>query len=240
MLKIAVCDDEEFYLKKISGLIEKILINRGISRYGIDTYLSGEDFVQNDRFMDYNLIFLDINMPEMNGLEIAGKIRESRQDILLVFVTAFMDYAMEGYKMEAIRFLFKDMLEEILPECMEAVIKKLSIQAHKIEYHFIEGKKEIPVDNILFVESQLHKLLFYVSEQRMTQYSIYEKLDNVEKELLPYGFLRIHKSFLINTKYIKNIVNYKVYLKNGEALPVPKEKFQKVKERYYEIIGEMI
>lgn len=240
MLKIAICDDEEIYLKKIADLIKEILDNRGISIYEIDTYLSGKDFIQNNRFMEYDLIFLDINMPEINGLEIARKIRESRQDVLLVFVTAFMDYAMEGYKMEAIRFLLKDMLEEILPECMEAVIRKLSIQAHKIKLNFMEGKKEIPVDSILFVESQLHKLLFHVLDQKLTQYSLYEKLDNIEKELLPYGFLRIHKSFLVNTKYIENIVNYKVHLKNGKILPVPKEKFQKVKERYYEIMGDMI
>ena len=74
----------------------------------------------------------------------------------------------------------------------------------------------------------------------MVQYSIYEKLDNIEKELQAYHFLRIHRSFLVNTKYIESIGNYRIRLKAGKVLPVPKEKFQKVKERYYEIMGDVL
>ena len=74
----------------------------------------------------------------------------------------------------------------------------------------------------------------------MVRYSLYEKLDNIEKELQKYRFLRIHKSFLVNTKYIESISNYRVLLKDGRILPVPRDKYQKVKERYYEIMGDMI
>ena len=169
--------------------------NKGVSAYHIDTYLSGEALLADDRLFTYNVIFLDINMPQINGLEVAEKILESRRDILLIFVTAFLDYAIEGYRMEAIRFLLKDMLEELLPECMEIIIKKLDLQAYKIKKHFMEGKKEISVDSIWYVESQGHKLFFTVFETKMVQYSIYEKLDNIEKELQAYYFLRIHKSF---------------------------------------------
>ena len=142
--------------------------------------------------------------------------------------------------MEAIRFLLKDMLEELLPECMEAVIKKLDLQTYKINKLFREGQKEIAVDRILYVESRGHRLFFHLCEPEIVQYSIYEKLDNIEKELQGYAFLRIHKSFLVNTKYIGRIGNYRVELTQGEVLPVPKEKFQRIKERYYEIMGDLL
>ena len=240
MLKVAVCDDEKIYLKKIENMLKVMLDNNGVSFYEIDTYLSGKDFLHNNKIFEYDVIFLDINMPEINGLEVARKIRENRPDVLLVFITAFMDYALEGYKMEVIRFLLKDMLEEMLPECVETVIRKLSLQARKIKYNFMEGQKELPVDSIYFIESQRHKLIFHVLDSKLVQYSLYGKLDDVGTDLLPYGFLRIHKSFLVNTKYIQNIVNYKVQLNSGMILPVPRERFTKIKERYYEIKGDMI
>ena len=104
MLKIAVCDDEPVYLDRIINSIKKTLNKRGVSAYHIDTYLSGEVLLADDRLFTYNVIFLDINMPQINGLEVAAKIRESRRDILLIFVTAFLDYAIEGYRMEALTF----------------------------------------------------------------------------------------------------------------------------------------
>lgn len=240
MLKIAICDDEIIYIKRVADSIKKTLSKHGISIYHIDTFSSGKELLADSRLFEYNVIFLDINMPGINGLEVAEKIRESRKDILLVFVTAFLDYAIDGYRMEVIRFLLKDMLEEMLPECMEMIIKKLELQAYKINKNFIEGKKELSIDSIWFVESQRHKLIFNVFGQKKVQYSLYEKLDNLENELIPYGFLRIHKSFLVNTKYIESIRNYRVCLKDKKMLPVPREKFQKIKERYYEIMGEMV
>lgn len=241
MLKIAVCDDEKYCGEKIVSLLEESLDNYGISVYGIDTYLSGKEFVEkNNKSQEYDVIFLDINMPDINGLEVAKKIREVCPDILLVFITAFIDFALEGYKMEAVRYLLKDMLDEMFPECMEALIRKLSLQAKKIRYNFIEGEVELTVDRIRYVESNMHKLIFNVLGKKQVQYRLYGKLDDIEPELLKYDFLRIHKSFLVNSKYIVEIVNYKVYLNDGVALPIPRERYQKVKERYYEIKGDMI
>lgn len=240
MFRIAVCDDEPAYLERIINSVKKNLKEQGVSIYSIDTYLSGEALLADARLREYHVIFLDINMPHINGLEAAKKIRESRGDILLVFVTAFLDYAVEGYRMEAVRFLLKDMLEELLPECMDTVIRKLNLQTYKIKKQFREGRKELSIDSIRYVESRGHKLFFHLSGIEMVQYSLYEKLDNIEKELQEYAFLRIHKSFLVNTKYIERISNYRVELKQGEILPVPKEKFQRIKERYYEIMGDLL
>ncbi|MCM1044125.1 MAG: LytTR family DNA-binding domain-containing protein [Candidatus Gastranaerophilales bacterium] len=240
MLRIAVCDDEELFLNRIVHSIKNGIDQHGLSAYEITPFLSGKDLLESSRTVEYGAIFLDINMPEDNGLEIAQKIRESGKDIILVFITSFMDYAIEGYKVEAMRFVLKDVLDEVMPECIDAIIRKLDLQAHKVKYDFVEGKREIAVDSIWLIESELHKLYFYISGQKSPQYSLYGKLDHMESELCSYSFLRIHKSFLVNTKYIDKIANYKVYLKNEKILPVPKEKFKEVRERYYEMMGELL
>lgn len=241
MLHIAICDDEQYYLEKIEKLLQEQLLQQGISIFKLDTYSSGETLLADSEAVTrYQAIFLDINMPDLNGLKVAEKIREQCPNILLIFITAFIDYALEGYKMEAIRYLVKDMLEEMLPECVEAIIKKLYLQAQRMKYNFIEGKKALPVDRIYFIESQKHKLIFNVYAIKQKQYSLYDKLDNIEKGLAEYGFLRIHKSYLVNAMYIEDICNYKVKMQDGRLLPVPRAKFQKVKEQYYEIKGDLV
>lgn len=240
MLRIAICDDEELSLNQISDLIKRLLDARGISTYEIKTMSSGSDLMEHSEPLEYDVIFLDINMPGNNGIEIAQKIRERREDVLLVFITAFMDHVMEGYKVEAMRFVLKDLLDEAMPECIDAIIRKLDLQAHKISYDFVEGRRELTADSICFIESTLHKLQFHMSGQKSICYNLYGKLDDIASELYAYGFLRIHKSFLVNTRYIDRIANYKVYMKNGTPLPIPKEKFKEVRERYYEMMGELI
>jgi YesN/AraC family two-component response regulator len=108
-------------------------------------------------------------MPEINGMDVARRIRENRQDIILVFITAFIDYAVEVYKLEAIRFLLKDTPMETLPECIDSIIRKLSLQAYRIEYPFLEGKKEIPIDGIYYIESRMHKLSFHATYKRKSR-----------------------------------------------------------------------
>lgn len=240
-MKIAICDDEKYDLEKIEYLLKQELQKHSISIFEIDTYLSPSEFLwNNEKIMQYDVIFLDINMPQVNGIKVAEKIRELRHDVLLIFITAFLDYSLEGYRLDAIRFLIKDMLEIMMPECVETIIRKLALQAHKIEYRFVEGKKEVYVDSIVYIESQMHKLLFFLNDSKNEPYSLYDKLDNIEEELFKYGFLRTHKSYLVNTKYIKKVSNYKVEIDSGIILPIPREKFQKVKERYYEIKGDII
>ncbi len=122
MLKIAVCDDENIYLEKIKKQILQGLTSNHIKEFEIRTFDSGFELCKSDaQLNEYQVYFLDINMAEINGLELAQKIRRKNRNALLVFVTAYIDYAMEGYKVDAVRFIVKDLLEEMMPECMEAV-----------------------------------------------------------------------------------------------------------------------
>lgn len=239
MFNIAVCDDEKMYLEIIVRAIRDILQKKGITAYEIVPYILSTELYEDSRLLDYDVIFLDINMPEINGLEVARKIREINAKILIVFISSYMDYAVKCYQLEATRYILKNELQEMLPECIDTIVYKLAIQAQKREYSFLEGNKSISIDGIYYIESQKHKLIFYVMEKNMAQYCLLDKLDNLEKELEPYGFIRIHKSFLVNSHYIKKIRSYCVTLVTGKALPIPKNRFQKVKERFYEIKGEL-
>ena len=126
MINIAIFDDEKYFLEEEGQLISQYFGSRGI-KYCIDTFLSGKELLALGKGVDkYDIVFLDINMQEIDGMKTAIEIRNMNKDIFLVFVTAFIDYSTEGYKVEATRFLIKGEgnLDFAMNECLNAICKK--------------------------------------------------------------------------------------------------------------------
>lgn len=237
MLQIAVCDDEPFYKNKIKELLEEYLNQRKLC-YSISLFDAGEELLaEKASAVKYDIAFIDINMENMDGLETAARLKAMQAQICIVFVTAFISYAPEGYKVGAVRYIMKDTLEPAIAECMDAVLGKLLLKY--VRFNFVEGDRALLADNILYVESRKHKAVFSYLEAGIVTYQIYDKLDTIEKRLTDYGFLRIHKSYLVNMRHIKKISNYTAVLNNGETLHVPRRRFQTVKEAFAAYKGAM-
>lgn len=108
MLKIAICDDEKVFRDNINKYVAAYLNEKEIS-YEIDTFSSGKEIIDlGIEIKQYNIIFLDINMDDVDGIVTAQKIREYSSEIYIVFVTAYINYSLEGYKVDAIRYLLKN------------------------------------------------------------------------------------------------------------------------------------
>lgn len=235
MLKIAVCDDEKFYREKITALLQEYLSGHSLDST-IDIFCSGEEFLsQSSNVVKYDVVFMDINMEQTDGIETAMRIRAFQSNTYIVFVTAFIRYALDGYKVNAVRYIMKDTLDTAIPECMDAILQKM--QLRQIRFSFVEGEKRLYTDNLLYVESKKHKSVFYYQEEQLARYQIYEKLDDIEKALEGFGFLRIHKSYLVNMRHIRRISNYIAELSTGENLPVPRIRYQEVKQKFVEYKG---
>lgn len=235
MLQIAICDDEQYYREKIQSLLEQYLDKQNIT-YTIQCYSSGKQFLnQYENSVKYDIVFLDISMKELDGIQTATQIRAFHNTTFLVFVTAFIDYALEGYKVNAVRYIMKDTLNTAIPECLNAILQKM--QVAQVTFSFIDGEKTLYTDNILYIESKKHKSYFYYIQSNavqsgVTMFQIYKKLDCIEETLSKHGFLRIHKSYLVNMKHICKISNYTAFLDTKEDLPIPRLRYQKVKELF--------
>lgn len=241
MLKIAICDDESQFRKHIREILVDYLENKG-SLYEIDEFESGKDFIKlGIEFAKYNIVFLDINMDEMDGMETAQRIREINNEIFIVFVTAFVNYAFEGYQVDATRYILKNNvnLSELIAESMEAISKKMNYVVKKEKFDFIEGEKTVSLDRLLYIESRLHKLEFYIIEDKLRKYTLYGKLDELEEKLRGNDFVRLHKSYLVNMKYIEKVKRYEVLLSNGIILGVPRARYKFLEETYAAYKGEM-
>lgn len=241
MFKIAICDDEGHFRKRIREILLDYMGRNGIL-YEMDEFESGKDFISlGINLAKYDIVFLDINMDELDGMETAQKIREISNDIFIVFVTAFITCALQGYNVGAVRYILKNNVNfsELIFECMDAISIKMNYVVKKKEFDFNEGTKKVSLERLLYIESRLHKLEFYIMEDRLNQYSLYGKLDEMEKELEGNDFVRIHQSYLVNMKHIVKVSRYEVLLNNGIKLEIPKARYKFVEETFVSYKGEV-
>jgi len=243
MIEIAVCDDNNYYCGYIKNIIDKYMKSHADIAFNIDTYSSGKELIGlGIAIQKYQITFLDINMDDIDGLETARNIRKYSDKIYIVFITAFYSYSLGGYEVEAIRYILKnDKLEKAIYECLKTILHKMisAIEPVKIKFSFIDGKKAITISTILYVESNLHKLEFWIMEAELKSYKQYGKLDDIDKALSAYGFIRIHKSYLVNIKQIRNVLGNKAILRNGIELSISKSQYKKVKESFIEYNGDI-
>lgn len=243
MFQIAICDDDVYFRQSIREFVSGYLQKKEIV-YQIDLFCSGEEFVSlGSKIAKYTVVFLDINMAEVNGIAAARKIRSISKGIFIVFISAFYEYALEGYKVEAIRYLIKDSnfnnFQNAIDECMDSIIEKMDYAAVRKRFGFKGGVREISLTGIIYRESNLHKLLFYVMEDKLETYTLYETLNKMEEKLAGNNFIRIHQSYLVNLKHIKSITRYKAILDNEKELEIPKARYKQVKKAFIAYRGEV-
>lgn len=231
MLNILICDDEKPFLDKLANKITVYLESREIP-FQMAAFCSGEDLLKHSEKEPFDIAFLDISMDTVNGIETARYLRDRNQRICIVFVTGYMDYVLEGYKVGALRYLVKDSLDLNFEECMEAVLKKFHIDTDEICLEFTNEKRYLKADEICLVESRGHKLLFLSAGDKHVIGTMNRKLTEVEDLLGGYGFLRVHQSYMVNMKYIVSIASYRLELEPDITLRVPKNRYPYVKREY--------
>ncbi len=231
MLKIAMCDDE----KNVCDYIEKRVVDflakvdsEGETSVFFDSAPLIEFCQENPSLLD--IIFLDIKMKTVNGVDCAKQLRDLDVEALIVFVTSSAEYVFSGYEVKAFRYILKTDLVNAFDRIFGECLKELS----KADDSFYTVKtasavKNIPLNDILYFESNRRVLIVHTKND---EYSFYGKLDQVEKELDGKDFIRTHQSYFVNARKIKSVSKDSAELQNGEFLPVSKSKATAVKNAY--------
>lgn len=234
MINIAICDDDDVFCSYEKEMIMDYMNERNVE-FSIKTFTSGKELLESrDDIFSYHVIFLDVEMDVIDGIETARQIRKLSKDAFLVFVTAFITYSLEGYKVDAIRFLVKEKenLAVNIKEALDAIMREMKHVEWKLCLNFVEGKRLVKAKDIEYIESNLHRVIFYIRENESKRYTLYDKLDSVAKQFDDIWFCRIHKSFLVNLNYVKTIRNNNVILDNGKVLSIAKSNRYEVMNQY--------
>ena len=230
-LKVAICDDEKYYREYLQKFIMDYFENKNIKVVS-SLFSNGSEFCEDkSNFQKYDIIFLDIEMDEMNGMDTAYMIRKFNLEVQIVFITIRVEYCLEGYKVDAMRFIVKEDLENSLQECLESVLQRMREKVVKMKFPFVGGERNIILANILYIESRSHQLHFHFVGKNEQLY-LNKKLDVIEDKLRPYYFARTHQSFLVNLQYVEKIASYKVHLSNGVVLSAVKGRYNELKSMY--------
>ena len=216
-MKILVCDDEPLFGQKLRKAVLLWFELNGIQG-DCTMYSNPLQVLDAPDLAEYRIAFLDVEMAPLNGIELGRRLREENRQILLVYVSAHLEFAIDGYSVNAFRYILKQDLEKSLAVCLEAVVKELVPQNDWLTFKSGREPWSVCLQDVYYLESDLRKINVYGSTPHKPLGSAYEKLAELVPRLEGKGFLRISRSHLVNMAHLKKIVNYTATLENGVIL----------------------
>lgn len=239
MFTIAVCDDNLPFARALSQKLRHLCAHYVPDR--IDCQVAPE-FGSADEVLQYlskfsiDVLFLDINMPQTNGFQLAGILNEKYPDTTIIFVSAHNNLVYKSFEFSPFRFLRKDHLEEELPTAVQKVIEKRITNYEAILFQTTEGEILLRVKDILYFESE--KNYYTVHCGSGVVYRCRGTISSVEEITKKYDFFRIHAAYLINEAQVKFIDDIKgtVQMKDGSVFCISHRKISDFKDCYMEFI----
>lgn len=239
MLLLAVCDDMPIECAGIAKQIENILKQSNID-FLIKKFFSGQELLQSKESFD--VIFLDIKMPKISGMELAKELREQEKQSLIIFITSASEYVFEAFDVEAFQYLLKPVQNDKLKIVLEKALKRTEIDANS-DFLIISVNRQIKkvfLKDILYIESVGRIAKIHCSTGTL---ETYEQIGVLEDKLSKKSFFRCHKCFLVNLDYVDAFNKTEVNLENGEKIMLAKRRyddFQRAILAYMKIKGGII
>lgn len=229
-MNILICDDDPTFIASLSQKIMR-LPDFAPKAMHIKAF-SDPDSLRQEDFSACDLLFLDIDMGAINGIDLARQMRKTNSETVLIFVTNFREYAPEGYEVDAFRYLAKSDIDKKLPSYFSDALALCRTRQRKVEV-FCEGESmSVPVQALIYVESQGHdQCLHMIGWPREKLYTRLT-MAQLEELLFTQGFLRIHKRYLVNMTYLQTLQSTGAFLTTGQSLPASARSYRENKKKF--------
>lgn len=240
-IRIAICDDEEFYRSELEKLVN-VYGNEAEADLTIEVCSKVEALVEaiESGEKTYEILFLDVDMPEMSGIEAAKVIREVDQDVLICFVTSHERYALDAYGVDAVGYVLKPMKYTDV----KRIVEKAKIQIYyrmdreKAEQRYLEvvsarDKVLIDLEKVVYIEKRRNQCVFHLTDGEQV---CYDTLAKVYKQLDTETFLYTHQGYIANFHYIKEVKREAVCFGSGMEIPISRKYYEPLKKRHMDKI----
>lgn len=227
MLNIIICDDERTQIEYLSALVRKWAYERGVTVHIFD-YESAESFLfsyEDNKTAD--ILLLDIQMKEIDGVALARKIRQDNNTVQIIFITGYNEYISEGYEVEALHYLLKPVGADKLYTVLDRAAEKLKRNERTLTLETTDGVVRIPLHEIRFIEVQRNYLTIHAKKDTTVKMTLSE----IEKEL-DDRFFRTGRSFIVNLSYIHKTAKTDVVLTDGAIVPLSRGFYEAVNKAF--------
>ncbi len=230
MIRIAICDDKVETLHQTKKVIEEY--NKAL--LVVDMFTRGRDLLASKE--TYEIIFLDIDMPDMNGIETAKHIRLTNKKVKIIYLTNYNDYTTFAFGVHAFAYLLKPVNKsELYKQLNEAFEYRNITDQSPMEFLTEDGIVRIDVSDIIYLEYLERKVYLRTQNQ---SYQIRRKISDIAAELADKGFAMPHKSFVVNLYAVKKIKGYDIMLTNGVVIPLSQKKSMEFRKSLNHYLSE--
>lgn len=233
-MRIAIVEDDEKDLERLKKFLNQYGKANGMV-FSVQEFHTGLEFLSNYHPF-FDVVFMDIEVPVLNGMETAKALYELDKNICIVFCTNMAQYAIKGYEVNAVDFIVKPVSYTIFQNKMQKIVAKAAARREHEIFLNIEGSLvRLKVSEILYVESDKHYLTYHTKEKL---YVVRGTMQEIESELQAHGFFRCISGCLVNLEYIKEIQSLSIVMSNGEELPLARQRRKKFLESFMLYLGK--
>lgn len=234
MITCAMCDDELPFAEQLRSFVMAYAKKRRVELQA-ETFASAEELLEEiENGAGFEILFLDIEMRKMDGIELGKKLRERSYQTLIIYVSGYDQYMRQLFEAEPFRFLSKPLKQEELENVLDKAFERIS-RFHRELFTIRFGKNVVNLlcRDIVYLESNKRKVIVHTVRG---EYEYYNKLDEAEEELLAISadFVRIHKAYLVNMEHVEAFQYEKLALRDGTILSISEAHRANVRSRFWE------
>ncbi len=221
--RFAICDDDPQYTCYLEQLAARWSRQAG-AEAEVERFPSAEAFLfRYEERRDFDVLLLDIEMDGMDGVTLARTIRQTNDDIQIVFITGYTDYIAEGYEVSALHYLTKPVNEEKFFQVLTRAVSRLARNEPTLTLELPGETVRLPLGKIRWLEVAHN----YVTVHADRDYSVKRPLGELEREL-DSRFFRAGRSFVVNLACIRRVTRTEAELTSGERIPLPRGQYDKL------------
>lgn len=230
MLNIVICDDEKKILNDLSEKIKETFMDKN-TEIDIFQTTSPTETLQYIESNVVDVIFLDIDMPILNGMDIAEKLLNENYKGLLIFVTSHDSLVYGSFKYHPFGFIRKRYFEEEIEETADRVIEEMAHKDSTFTYKTSNGTYRVNISDVIYFESESNYIVIHLSEKYENTYKFRETMSKLEAGLCEKGFIRVHKGYLVNQQHISILRKDEIVMSDNTIIPISRVNKDIVKEK---------
>lgn len=221
-VKICICDDSAEERASINALVREWARQSGAD-ISVSEFPDAEALLFEYEDLAPDVVLLDIEMPGMNGVELAKRLRAENRLLQIIFITGFSDYIAEGYEVAALHYLLKPVSSEKLFSTLDRALENQEKDGRKIVLETSTATVLLPIYEIRYIEVIKNYITVYADDA----YTVKKTLKEIEKEL-DGRFLRVGRSYIVNLHFVSRVTRSEILLRGGESVPLPRGAYEMV------------